>query len=523
MPHFDMPGYSRVLPAISLSIAVGFAGSIPTEAQADRKGIVAGAIIGAVIACSASKSKCGTKKKRVVRKGSYGSKSKSRSGGGYGLSSGQRESVQVALQSMGFYTGRIDGSFGRGTQGSIREYQDAIGAPVTGTLSKPQINDLLSLAPPYAGMPADDVRLFSSVAVNDLERSDLMVLQERLNLLGFNAGPVDGSMGGKTRRAIADFKSVRGIPGPNIPSRRLLAAVTDGPMPVRARPGTMAGAATGVISPAPGSKVSLSAGLGSKIGTDESAPTPFQAMPTGEKAVAGALVEITEPGTEASSTPGEGGFFQAFDILGMGPGMSADDFKHTMSAQLGEGLTFTEIPASETGAPESFAHAIQVTRGNWGEPMSQRVLALFPDETGDAGALAIFRMLVLPEDVDDADFEADILPGLVANYGEEALVPGTLLWLGDPAARTKAKASLTAALPCGNLRLSAGSADPSAAFLRVETETVATTTEDCGDVLSVSHHDGALWMSLWDTAGLLEAANGPTSTAEAGGGLGIKF
>lgn len=54
------------------------------------------------------------------------------------LSRAEREALQVALRWAGYYTGAIDGAFGRGTRGSMAAWQGANGFEATGVLTTKQ-------------------------------------------------------------------------------------------------------------------------------------------------------------------------------------------------------------------------------------------------------------------------------------------------------------------------------------------------------------------------------------------------
>ncbi|PTX56378.1 sporulation related protein [Litoreibacter ponti] len=59
------------------------------------------------------------------------------------LSRDQRKELQTAMQWFGFYKAAIDGSFGRGTRGSMAQWQEANGYPATGILTTRQRGELL--------------------------------------------------------------------------------------------------------------------------------------------------------------------------------------------------------------------------------------------------------------------------------------------------------------------------------------------------------------------------------------------
>jgi peptidoglycan hydrolase-like protein with peptidoglycan-binding domain len=55
-----------------------------------------------------------------------------------------RRRVQVLLASMGYYSGRIDGTFGPETRAAIRRYQFEIKAEMTGRLNAEQATRLVN-------------------------------------------------------------------------------------------------------------------------------------------------------------------------------------------------------------------------------------------------------------------------------------------------------------------------------------------------------------------------------------------
>ncbi|AZV77231.1 peptidoglycan-binding protein [Parasedimentitalea marina] len=59
------------------------------------------------------------------------------------LSADERKALQIALKAAGFYSSAIDGSFGRGTRGSMNDWQAANGYELTGILTTLQRQALL--------------------------------------------------------------------------------------------------------------------------------------------------------------------------------------------------------------------------------------------------------------------------------------------------------------------------------------------------------------------------------------------
>lgn len=68
-------------------------------------------------------------------------------GGDVEASESEIETVQRALQHLGFDPGSIDGEIGSRTRSAIRAYQESVGLPVTGTLTAPVKERLLQTSP----------------------------------------------------------------------------------------------------------------------------------------------------------------------------------------------------------------------------------------------------------------------------------------------------------------------------------------------------------------------------------------
>jgi hypothetical protein len=60
------------------------------------------------------------------------------------MSDGDRRQVQIVLANIGYYSGRIDGTFGPETRAAIRRYQFEIKAELTGRLTAEQATRLVN-------------------------------------------------------------------------------------------------------------------------------------------------------------------------------------------------------------------------------------------------------------------------------------------------------------------------------------------------------------------------------------------
>ncbi len=111
--------------------------------------------------------------------------------------------MQKRLQELGYPVGRVDGSYGEQTDIAVRLFQSAAGLAEHTYLTKKGQNRL------YAGnAPVYD-------AFIDLKKGDrgirVRLMQERLQLLGYNPGKIDGIYGENTVRAVAAYQQAIGM------------------------------------------------------------------------------------------------------------------------------------------------------------------------------------------------------------------------------------------------------------------------------------------------------------------------
>jgi len=133
---------------------------------------------------------------------------------GQELSQASTTIVQRALARHGDYHGKIDGVWGKGTEDALRRFQKNNNLDVTGrvddaTAAKLDVK-LAELEPGDRAAPAttvanasDDAR--TNVQLTALTKDQAKQMQQRLQLLGYYKGPIDGDVGAGTRAALRNF------------------------------------------------------------------------------------------------------------------------------------------------------------------------------------------------------------------------------------------------------------------------------------------------------------------------------
>jgi len=137
--------------------------------------------------------------------------------------------LQNALTELGYYSGIIDGVYGKGTRTAVRSFQtehsltvDGVAGPATlrkvAELTGIQIGDAPSSGDTSTDTPDDDVTspggLFGGVYTTlqlGSQGERVRVLQRALAALGFNPGTVDGDFGTGTDAAVRAFQKTVGL------------------------------------------------------------------------------------------------------------------------------------------------------------------------------------------------------------------------------------------------------------------------------------------------------------------------
>jgi len=452
-------------------------------------GLIVGAAAAVVVVCSLDPSAC----RNGGRGGSRGPAD------AVALDQQARMDIQSGLANVGFYNGAIDGLFGAGTRGSIKNYQNAIGDNATGMLTGKQINDLIALAPRYAQLPAGDARLFEATIAGDVDRDQMRMIQAQLNQQGYNAGGIDGQWGGHTSSATEAYMRDNFLPGPVVPSRRLLAHLQGVPAP------EPAGAYMAQVSAAPAMIAPQT--------MSQTAPMPSVPQ-TGLGGMAPTPTILQQPAPSQLS----------FDLLGVHPGMSQSDVLFTLDQQMsGELASEFMLNPSQFNGDDVLNLAIATNPSNWPDTGTEQILSVFNDGAPESGALAIFRTIILPDSVTQAVFTSQVVPDLVAKYGSEGRVGDGLTWIGDGRARDAILSGAMSASACGSLSATLPGIAAAGAHIVMDPSGPTSVQSNCGQVLQVRYTPGMLHIALWNSDAILasHAAAGPGSGSN--GAAIIKF
>lgn len=115
--------------------------------------------------------------------------------------------VQTRLQKQGVELGRegVDGFFGPRTETAVKAFQQQRGLLVDGVVGDNTWRELVE-----AGYALGDRLLY--LRVPNLRGDDVLALQVKLSLLGFNAGRERGILDEGVERAVLDFQRNAGLP-----------------------------------------------------------------------------------------------------------------------------------------------------------------------------------------------------------------------------------------------------------------------------------------------------------------------
>lgn len=114
--------------------------------------------------------------------------------------------VQRELATRGYDPGPADGVHGLLTRAAVMAYQHDKDLPVTGEISDPLLRHIL------LGVREDRRPSDAEVTVPKETVALIKAVQQILSKMGYDPGPIDGVIGGGTRRAIRTFEKEQKLP-----------------------------------------------------------------------------------------------------------------------------------------------------------------------------------------------------------------------------------------------------------------------------------------------------------------------
>lgn len=139
---------------------------------------------------------------------------------GVGADGPEVAAIQQRLQAHGFQVGTIDGAYGSRTASSVSRFQNSKGLAQTGAVNK---ETWMALAAEPAGASEtveNNTQTEKSIAVpsraattltKGSNGSKVKTLQVRLDLQGYDPGPIDGIFGARTAAAVKSFQENKGL------------------------------------------------------------------------------------------------------------------------------------------------------------------------------------------------------------------------------------------------------------------------------------------------------------------------
>ena len=119
--------------------------------------------------------------------------------------------LQQRLKDLGYYTIRVDGVYGSGTQRAVRDFQAVNGLAATGAADHATQTLLYSASAKPAGSQSADADGYAALSRSGRYDARVVPLQRRLKELGYLSGSVDGYFGSQTYRAVRNFQYRNGM------------------------------------------------------------------------------------------------------------------------------------------------------------------------------------------------------------------------------------------------------------------------------------------------------------------------
>lgn len=115
--------------------------------------------------------------------------------------------VQKRLKEFGYNPGTIDGYFGPSTKGAVKSFQSNQGLSVDGSVGPTTWNKLFN----FVSSSGDDYLGPFYLTSPQMHGNGIKRVQGTLNVLGFNAGSIDGYFGLSTKNSVERFQRRYGL------------------------------------------------------------------------------------------------------------------------------------------------------------------------------------------------------------------------------------------------------------------------------------------------------------------------
>lgn len=201
--------------SLSLVSVIALLATAPTSATADVKDAIVGGIIGGVVSGAIQnqqRKKTTTKRTTVVRRAAPSLNSQ--------FSRNERIQIQSALRDQGYRIGTVDGILGNNSRAAIRQYQASLGERQTGQLTSSQYALLIGAGGQQFAQPQTINR--------QLNPTEVALMQQSLQRLGYYRGIIDGVNGPGTRAAAAGYLGSQGISPVGLTNVQTLVTVASG-------------------------------------------------------------------------------------------------------------------------------------------------------------------------------------------------------------------------------------------------------------------------------------------------------
>lgn len=181
------------LSAVAIAAVLSSGQAMP--AFADGKDVFLGAVLGAIANEAVRNSQRSTQPRSSTSTARQQAPSLNSQ-----FSRAERIEIQSALANQGYAIGTIDGILGQNSRRVIGQWQASRGEAQTGQLTRPQ----------YVALVTGSAGASVTFAARELNRNEVVLLQEGLQRLGFYRGGIDGQKGPGTRGGTNAFLAAQG-------------------------------------------------------------------------------------------------------------------------------------------------------------------------------------------------------------------------------------------------------------------------------------------------------------------------